>query len=172
MSDTAELFSEVRKRAWLSPCGRYRYTLTREWDSLGKRLLFIMLNPSTADALIDDPTITRCVTRASALGYGSIEVVNLFAWRATDPLALRSAVDPVGPENDWAIEGAKGRAHAAIIAWGKHGTLKRRDREVLRLLQGIETYHLGLNKDGTPKHPLYVSYAVQPTTTQETTHAD
>src|SRR5262249_14212908 len=98
---------EVRRAAVISDCGRYRYSLTRRWgDAAEPRALFVMLNPSTADAEQDDPTIRRCIGFAKAWGMGSLEVVNLYALRATDPAALLSAPDPIGPKNDTMITSA------------------------------------------------------------------
>ncbi len=98
--------------AHFSPCGCYRYRLSLSWDDAAPRLLVVMLNPSTADETLLDPTATRCVLRARALGFGAVWIVNLFALRATDPRALRGADDPVGPGNDAAILGAARRADA------------------------------------------------------------
>ncbi len=80
--------------------GAYRYSLWREWDSRRPIVAFVMLNPSTADAAKDDPTIRRCASFARSWGYGSLEVVNLFAYRASEPKRLRQTPDPIGPAND------------------------------------------------------------------------
>ncbi len=141
--------------AILSPCGRYRYSLTRTFFTGRGRVLFVMLNPSTADAEIDDPTIRRCIGFARRWGFQELAVANLFAWRATDPRELRQAVDPVGPENDRHLMRLSGCADAVIAAWGARGNYHNRAAEVLGLLEGaIE--HLGLTKQGHPKHPLYL----------------
>src|SRR5215510_5582686 len=103
----ADLFLE--RDAVLSDCGRYRYMLRRTWDHSKPRVLFVMLNPSTADAEIDDATIRSCIRLAKGAGYGSFEVVNLYALRATDPAELQRADDPVGPKNNDIIEAAIGR---------------------------------------------------------------
>lgn len=89
-----------------SDCEKYRYDLTRVWDENGKRVMFLMLNPSTATEVQNDPTVERCERRARTLGYGAFRVCNIFAYRATDPKVMRSAADPVGPENDQAIRDA------------------------------------------------------------------
>ena len=89
--------------ALYSDCERYRYALTRIWEPKGQRALFIMLNPSTATEVQNDPTVERCERRARALGFGAFRVCNIFAWRDTDPRAMRAAAEPVGPENDAAI---------------------------------------------------------------------
>ena len=97
-----------------------------------------MLNPSTADASRDDPTIRRCIGFARAWGYGGVEVVNVFALRATEPSLLRRVRDPVGPGNDAALAAATARVDAIVIAWGVHGTLLQRDRTVPRAAQSDE----------------------------------
>jgi hypothetical protein len=147
-----------------SDCERYRYSLTRVWDADGSRALFIMLNPSTATEVQNDPTVERCERRARALGFGAFRVLNIFAWRATDPRDMRAAADPVGPGNDAAIRESLGWAHSVICAWGTHGAHLGRGPEVEALLRsaGAELLHLGLSKDGHPKHPLYIGYGVQP----------
>ena len=147
-----------------SPCECYRYTLTRVWDPAGKRALFVMLNPSTATEVQNDPTVERCERRARALGFGGFRVCNIFAWRDTDPKALRRADDPVGPENDAAIREGCAWADTVICAWGTHGALANRGPEVEHLIRtaGASLHHLGLTKDGHPKHPLYIAYTEQP----------
>ena len=148
-----------------SPCERYRYALTRIWGN-GPRVLFVMLNPSTATEMQNDPTVERCERRARALGYGGFRVCNIFAWRDTDPRAMRAAADPVGPANDAAIRDGALWADAIVCAWGTHGAHLDRGRQVETLLRatGRTLSHLGLSKDGHPKHPLYIAYSQQPET--------
>ena len=145
-----------------SPCELFRYRLTRCWSD-GPTVAFIGLNPSTADAFKLDPTITRCVRRADRLGFGRLVMLNLFAYRATDPADMlkrqRSGRDVIGPENDAWIRREATAASAVVCAWGVHGTLERRDRDVLRLLGGIKLHCLGKSKDGHPRHPLYLPYS-------------
>ncbi len=123
-----------------------------------------MLNPSTADEMKNDPTVERCERRARANGFGAFCVVNIFAWRATDPRELLRAEDPVGPENDRAIFEKADWADQIIVAWGAHGKFQQRGATVLKLLmsEGHTLYHLGLTKAQQPRHPLYVAYANQP----------
>ena len=146
--------------ATFSPCGLYRYTLGRRWGN-GDLSCWLMLNPSTADESQDDPTIRRCIGFSKAWGYGGLTVVNIFAFRATDPDDMRKADDPVGPGNDAAIVEAAGRAAVVVAAWGVHGTFRERGRNVARLLRdnGVTLQCLGTTKDGHPKHPLYVAAA-------------
>ncbi|WP_420342967.1 DUF1643 domain-containing protein [Paenirhodobacter sp.] len=151
-----------------SDCERYRYLLTRVWDPAGPRALFVMLNPSTATEVQNDPTVERCERRARTLGFGAFRVTNIFAWRATDPKEMRAQPDPVGPENDRAIlesvEWAAGPGARIVCAWGAHGAHLARGTAVERLLRntGRELFHLGLTKAGDPKHPLYIGYDRQP----------
>jgi len=147
-----------------SDCEGYRYDLTRVWDPAGGKVLFVMLNPSTATEYQNDPTVERCERRARALGYGAFRVCNIFAWRATDPKVMRAQADPVGPENDAVIGEACGWADRVICAWGTHGEHLQRGPAVEELIRGagVAPYHLGLSKHGHPKHPLYIAYSQQP----------
>lgn len=146
----------THRTAVLSEDGLYRYTLTRRWGA-GRPVVFVMLNPSTADAEVDDPTIRRCVGFARREGCGTLEVVNLFAWRATDPLFLPLQSDPVGPHNDEWIRDRVVPAKIVIAAWGARGDLLDRADAVKAMLPPGKTFALGFTKDGHPKHPLYLS---------------
>jgi len=143
--------------AVISDCGLYRYALWRHWDDR-PRALFIMLNPSTADAEIDDPTIRRCIGFAKSWGLGGVRVVNLYPFRATKPTDLWLAAVPEGYGNISYIEQAVDPAGICIAAWGAHGK-ENRIREVRNLFQRISTtlYALKLTKDGQPGHPLYLA---------------
>ena len=142
--------------------GRYRYTLWRSWDETLPRVAFVMLNPSKADASVNDPTIRRCIGFARDWGYGSLEVVNLFAYRATRPQHLKQASDPVGDETDEFILAASDRAELLVLAWGNWGTLLNRDRDVLELLGDRPSYCLGRNRSDQPRHPLYLPRQTSP----------
>ncbi|MCU9836472.1 DUF1643 domain-containing protein [Ruegeria sp. WL0004] len=148
-----------------SDCERYRYSLTRVWEPAGRKALFVMLNPSTATEVQNDPTVERCERRARTLGFGAFQVTNIFAWRDTDPRKMRAAQDPVGPENDRTILEGADWADQIVAAWGAHGAHLDRGPDVERLLRktGLPLFHLGLTKDGHPKHPLYIGYSQQPT---------
>lgn len=150
--------------ASFSACRQYRYTLHRIWQPRRPLLCWVLLNPSTADETRDDPTIRRCITRAINAGFGGVEIVNLFAWRSTYPSGLTQTDDPIGPENDAAIFAAVQRAARVVCGWGKFGVYRSRDQHVLRrtLAPYCEPYALGLNEDGTPVHPLYIAYRVDP----------
>lgn len=140
--------------------GEHRYLLWRVWDDALPRLLWVMLNPSTAGETEDDPTIKRCISFSQRWGYGGLDVANLFALRATDRRELRRAADPIGPENDRYIAEAAARASGIIVAWGEHGGYMGRARAVLALLARYTTqplHCLGVTKNGSPRHPLYVA---------------
>jgi hypothetical protein len=158
------LKNDAQSTAVYSDCERYRYLLTRVWEPAGRKALFIMLNPSTATEVQNDPTVERCERRARTLGFGAFRVTNIFAWRDTDPKAMRAATDPTGPENDVAILDSSTWADQIICAWGTHGAHLGRGPHVEGLLRatGLPLYHLGLSKAGHPKHPLYIKYAEQP----------
>ena len=162
MIERTHLKGDAASTAVYSPCERYRYQLTRTWDPDGKRALFIMLNPSTATEVQNDPTVERCERRARTLGFGAFRVTNIFAWRDTDPRAMRA--EPVGPANDATILDSCPWADTIIAAWGTHGTHLERGAQVAALLRSTErdVHHLGLTKDGHPKHPLYIAYSQRP----------
>jgi hypothetical protein len=140
----------------------YRYVLWRRWGSRTSRVLFVMLNPSTADEHVLDPTVRKCVKWAKQWGFGALDVCNIFAWRATDPKELYHIPDPIGPDNDRWIQTTAMMAAMVIVAWGKHGALKRRGEEVAQMLAKHNPYCLGVNADGSPEHPLYIAKATQP----------
>lgn len=152
------------KGAVLSACGRYRYRLWRIWDDLAPVMVFVMLNPSTADASQDDPTIRKCLGFAKRSGHGGIIVVNLFAWRATDPNELAGLDDPVGPENDEHIKWAVRAPILATVvgAWGRPPTRRAAHRAtyVRGLMLALrKSYALSRTKDGHPRHPLMLAYS-------------
>lgn len=137
--------------------GRYRYALCRAWSADYPRIAFILLNPSTADEERNDPTIRRCIGFARDWGFGAVEVVNLFAYRATHARELLKVVDPVGEENNRFLMRAVERCSTVVVGWGARGTLLGRNREVISLLTGSnDVYCLGTTRGGHPRHPLYV----------------
>lgn len=161
--EEAALFAEpavhVEKLATISPDGVYRYTLGRRWNRTLPTAVFVMLNPSTADADKDDATISKCRRFAVSWGMGGIWVVNLYALRATDPIMIRRHVDPVGPENDWhlakAAELAAKHGWPIVAAWG---ALAKPERVAwVTAFPGMERLEaLVVNHDGSPGHPLYL----------------
>lgn len=161
----------MKKHAIISPCGQFRYMLSRTWDEQLPVLIFIMLNPSIADADQDDPTIRKDIGFAVRNDFGGILVFNLFAHRATDPRNLASAGFPVGPEND-AIMLTSTMSHVAeggakvVCAWGanaRKGVAAARAKEVRLSLAncGVPLHHLHLTSDGIPGHPLMLPYTCQ-----------
>jgi hypothetical protein len=141
----------------------YRYSLWRQWNPSAPQIAFIMLNPSTADAETDDPTIRRCIRFAQAWGYGSLEVVNLFALRATHPRQLLASADPVGVENSHYWLAAQHHAKKILIAWGNWGQWQDQDQVCLQTLTApTQLLCLGTNKTGQPRHPLYVRADLEP----------
>lgn len=142
-----------------SPDRRHRYTLIHRADPLlgGERLLmWIGLNPSTADERQLDPTLTRILGYSLREGYDGFIMTNLFAWRATDPRDMKEAADPVGAENDrWLLESAR-RCRRVVAAWGSHGSFRDRGAAVCRLLRKFDLVCLAQNADGAPSHPLYL----------------
>lgn len=159
----------MHKGAVLSDCGKFRYRLWRYWDETKTPLVFIMLNPSTADASEDDPTIRKCIGFAERLNHGGIEVLNLYAYRATKPADLKAAGYPVGPENDAfyaaTLEQCGCCAYDNVIAaWGANARGLSRPEEVRSMLrfQGIRARALAFTNDGTPSHPLMLPYSSRP----------
>lgn len=117
--------------------------------------MFVGLNPSTADDQCDDPTVRRCIGFAKSWGFGGLILVNLFAYRTTDPAGLTELDDPIGPENDRWIATAQARVDRVVAAWGNHGVLLNRDGAVLETL--VQAYCLGTTNAGCPRHPLYLA---------------
>jgi hypothetical protein len=150
--------------AIFSPCMRYRFQLWRCWNLSAMPVCFLMLNPSTADEVDNDPTVERCERRARMWGYGGLFVTNLFALRSTDPRALYSATDPVGDGNDEMIVHTAARSSLVVCAWGKHGAHMERGLRVLRMLHqnNVKPHALAMNVDRSPAHPLYLPYTFQP----------
>lgn len=147
-----------------SPCKEYRYSLTKVVSDSKLPLLFILLNPSTATEVTNDPTVSRCQRRASMLGYQSFRICNLFAYRTKNPTIMKKCPDPIGPQNNHIIRDSILWANEIICAWGSHGTYLNRAAEVYKIINtiGVKTYHLGLTKANQPKHPLYLSYSQKP----------
>lgn len=146
-------------KAIISDCGSYRYLLSREprdaYQVYGPAL-FVMLNPSTADASIDDPTIRRCRSFADAWGCAGIVVANLYGLRATDPKALWTHADPVGPDNDMYLASLIREHETIVCAWGANAKQDRVDQFARMFRAGSRPMCLGVTKSGAPRHPLYV----------------
>lgn len=142
----------------------YRYLLSRDWNEEGPILVWIMLNPSIGNDQILEPTTAGCLKRAKMWGFGGMIVINLFGLVSTDPGKLKQVEDPVGPLNDYFITATRSLPEDSlfIAAWGSHGKLNGRDRQVAGLLKDRDLYSLGINKDGSPRHPLHMSHSIRP----------
>jgi len=153
----------MKKSAVFSDCKKYRYTLSRYWDQSKGYAMFICLNPSTADAEKDDPTVRRCINYSKEWGYGGFCMTNLFGFRATDPKIMLAEQNPIGPKNtDW-IESLACAADIIIAAWGFMGSHQGRASAVVTLPGLKEKLHfLALTKDGEPRHPLYLKKNLKP----------
>lgn len=159
----------LESRALFSPCERYRYYLTRilpvtftfderKWS--GPSVMFIGLNPSTADAIQDDPTIRRCRNFASAWGFTSMIMTNIFAWRDTFPANMKASPEPIGAENDKWLKEVASRCELRVAAWGNHGQHLDRSKHVRDMLP--ELHCLRTTSLGEPEHPLYLKKTLTP----------
>jgi hypothetical protein len=156
--------SKMTKSSWaeFSSDRVHRYALWRTWDEKKGIAMFIGLNPSTADEIKNDPTVSRCINYAKRWGFGGMIMSNIFACRATDPKVMKGAEDPVGSKNDqWLLKLAK-EASLILAVWGNHAEFMARGKAVMSLLKGTELHCLAMNKTGHPKHPLYCSGSLKP----------
>ncbi len=160
-----DLLSEKRE-AVFSDCRKYRYSLSQIWDEDKEPLYWLMLNPSTADEVKNDPTVERCERRARMWGYGGSVVLNIFAYRATDPKNMRTQKDPVGPDNDAWIRKLARRSQELVVVggWGEHGSHMARGQAVLDIFKQANgrINALKINASGHPAHPLYIAYDKTP----------
>ena len=157
-----------QSEAHFSDCEKYRYWLRRDWDASKDAISFLMLNPSTADEVDNDPTIERCQRRAITMGYGSMIIVNLFPFRMTDSTLLNTVDNLLGDAdeaNDCILRAVQ-VSSITVCGWGKHPLAAPRAKIVLSLLKNANLQHkvkcLQLNADNSPQHPLYIAYAKQP----------
>jgi hypothetical protein len=155
---------DITGGATLSACRRYRYALWRSWEPQAGNdpgiVMFVCLNPSTADETSDDPTIRRCIAFARSWGFHGLCVANLFAFRATRPAELLAQADPVGTDNDRHLRKAAAAAAVVVAAWGVHGVHMGRGAAVRAMLPTLHT--LRLTRDGHPGHPLYLPRTLEP----------
>lgn len=151
---------KLRNTAYFSTCRKYRYALWRTWDSSKPYVMFVALNPSTADETTDDPTLSRCIRYAKLWGFGGVCMANLFAFRATDPKEMKVVENPIGENNDnWLLTLAK-EAGLVVAAWGNDGSYLNRSKKVFELLPNMRC--LKMNKSGEPAHPLYQKADIEP----------
>jgi len=146
----------MRKTARFSKDRKHRYALWRTWNEDKPTVLFIGLNPSTADETEDDPTIRRCINYAKDWGYGGMVMANLFAFRATDPKNMKASEDPVGKYNDTMIRTLASESKMVVACWGGHGAYLGRGHEVRLLISEKDVKCFGVTKNKSPKHPLYL----------------
>lgn len=162
MTEQLNFTGVAMSSATISADGLYRYDLSRRWDD-GPRACWVMLNPSTADAALDDPTIRRCIGFSRAAGMGALVVVNLYAYRATNPAELSNVADPGGPENPGALAWHTSRAAIVIAAWGAHAAAAAAPNRWGLFSHmadaGRRLWCLGTTRSGAPRHPLYVAGA-------------
>lgn len=157
----------VVRSAWFSDDKRYRMALTRIWKPGAPGAVVSGLNPSTADAFQDDPTIRSVSTQLDIMGYGALLMLNAFAFKATDPKDMLKEPDPVGRENDEAWERLLGDPREPrplfIAAWGYHGAHMGRDLRIMDMLEnwGIEPMCFGITMTGQPRHPLYLPHGTE-----------
>ena len=150
----------MKNTAKLSDCRAYRFALWRTWDDSKPHVMFVGLNPSTADETTDDPTLIRCINFAKSWGFGGVCMANIFAYRATEPSAMKAATDPIGSaNNDWLV-GLSNEAGLVVAAWGNDGSYLGRSEQVKQLLSNLHC--LKLNKSGEPAHPLYQKADMKP----------
>ncbi len=150
------------RSAVISSCGKYRYHLRRQIGDGQRIVTFIMLNPSTADTDVDDPTIRRCMRFSKRWDCAELHVVNLFAIRSTRPQGIIRSPDPVGPENRKWIQRAVASSALVVCAWGTCGTFMGQDQMVLGCIKKLcSPMCVALTRGGHPRHPLYVPYSAE-----------
>ena len=152
--------ARLKNTAQLSKCRQYRYALWRTWDNSLPKVMFVGLNPSTADEKMNDPTLTRCIGYAKSWGFGGVIMANLFAYRATQPEDMKNAIDPIGKRNNYWLKRLAKESKLMVAAWGNHGQFLQRSTHVKQQL--VDLYYLKLNKSGEPAHPLYQRLALKP----------
>lgn len=145
--------------AVFSPCRKYRYALYRLWNAQ-PAIMFVGLNPSTATESVNDPTVTRCINYARKWGYGAMYMMNIFAYRATDPKEMLAQQDPIGPENDFYLKEIANKVAFRVAYWGNHGEYLGRGNQVRKMIKNM--HYLKMNNTGQPAHPLYLSQTLQP----------
>ncbi|HHB94299.1 MAG TPA: DUF1643 domain-containing protein [Campylobacterales bacterium] len=144
----------MQKNAIFSKDRKYRYILSRIWDETKPMIMIIGLNPSIADEREDDPTIRRCISFSKSWGYGGVYMLNLFAFRATQPSNMFEAMNPIGSENDNFIEIYSKKVDKIVCAWGNHGVYKNRSHYIRENFNNL--FYLKMNQSGEPSHPLYL----------------
>ena len=146
--------------AIFSNCRKYRYTLWRTWDASKPKIMFLGLNPSTADEINNDPTVTRCINYSKSWGYGGMYMMNIFAFRTTYPIELKKAKKPIGIDNNKWIKEISLSVDKTIGAWGNDGAFLNRSADIKKIVKNL--YCLKVNSSGEPSHPLYLKANLKP----------
>ena len=146
--------------AKFSKCRKYRYTLWRTWDTSKPKIMFLGLNPSTADETNNDPTVTRCINYANSWGYGGMFMMNIFAFRTTYPVELKKTSNPIGKDNNRWIKKVSLSVDKSIGAWGNDGMFLHRSTDIKKIVKNL--YCLKINSSGEPSHPLYLKATLKP----------
>ena len=146
--------------AKFSLCKKYRYTLWRTWDLSKPKIMFLGLNPSTADEINNDPTVARCINYAKLWNYGGMYMMNIFAFRTTYPIELKKASEPIGLDNDYWINKISKSVDKCIAAWGNDGAFLDRSNDIKSNINNL--YCLKINHSGEPSHPLYLKSTLIP----------
>lgn len=166
--ETPQFLTDAKAGATFSNDRRYRYTLWRRWAKLNLPIeqtricAFVGLNPSTANECTEDPTVRRCIDFSRYWGYDAFCMLNIFAWRDTDPAIMKRQEAPIGARNEEAIRTVQLLSARVVACWGVHGDHMGQGERILKLLDKTKTVHLGLTKEGHPKHPLYLARYTQP----------
>ncbi len=151
--------NKIKSSAEFSVCKKYRYALWRVWDSNKPSVMFIGLNPSTADDVNNDPTVTRCINFARNWGYGGLCMANIFAYRETKRHIMKEQNDPIGPDNDKWLKKLAAESDLVVAAWGNDGAHLNRSKAVTNLIENLHC--ISLNKTGEPSHPLYLNSSLK-----------
>lgn len=166
---TEEELRNVKSDIFISDCGNYKYWLTKEWDKDLPRVMYIILNPTTADSEIDNQTLKKCIGFAKGWGYGSVEVFNLFSYITKDLNILKNIIEEngeeaaIGPENDEWIKIAVEKADLIVLAWGNKGEeFRDRTEKILNILKGKKVKCLGKTAKKQPRNPRTLAYYISP----------
>ena len=166
ITKTYDALDGTHNAAIYSACEGYRYLLTRQWAPKKSSLVMLMLNPSTATELRNDPTISRCERRAHMWGYGGLAILNIFAYRATEPKDMKAQSDPNGSYNDHYIKETlqSAKSEDIVCGWGTHGAHNNREAEIFEIFKtlGHTPRALKWTNNGHPQHPLYIGYKEMP----------
>lgn len=162
MTLQGNLFPITNASARFSADRTYRYTLKRQWFPSENFVMFIGLNPSTADETRNDPTVRRCIDFAQRWGFSGMVMMNLFAFRATAPRNMKQQTEPIGEKNDFYLLENALNAKKIVACWSQHGSHLERSAAVVALLRAFDIYAFKLAGNGQPYHPLYLPKTLEP----------